>query len=81
LEGKSSSSDKSRSDDADGQQRKQMRKPTLVSFVAQMDRESVLLLSPDLLGETDELLVSMLNMEKLLRVDAEKKNMQPKFQA
>jgi len=46
-----------------------------------MDRESVLLLSPDLLGETDELLVSMLNMEKLLRVDAEKKNMQPKFQA
>jgi len=53
--------------------RTQLFKPSqsrsLVTFVAQMDRESVLLLSPDLLGETDELLVSMLKMQKLLQAD------------
>jgi len=47
---------------------------SLVTFVAQMDRDSVLLMSPDLLGETDELLVSIMNMQNVLRAEVEREN-------
>lgn len=50
------------------------RKRSQLTFIAQLDRESVLLLSPDLLGETDELLVSMMNLEKVLQEDKIKDN-------
>jgi len=44
----------------------------LLTFVAQMDREGVLILSPDLLGETTELRDSIGNIKECLRQDAVK---------
>ncbi len=51
---------------ADGKQTADAKR-CRVTFVAQMDRESVLLMSPDLLGETDELLASISNFARLMR--------------
>jgi len=47
---------------------------SILTFIAQMDRDSVLLVSPDLLGETDELLQSMRNLEKLLEMRVAREN-------
>jgi hypothetical protein len=42
---------------------------TKLSFITQMDKESVLIVSPDLLGETNELRQSMLNITTVLQRD------------
>jgi len=42
------------------------------TFVAQLDREGVLIASPDLLGESNELLDSINNIKECLRMDAAK---------
>jgi len=44
----------------------------LFTFVAQLDREGVLIVSPDLLGESNELTESINNIKECLRLDAVK---------
>jgi len=46
---------------------------TEITFIAQMTRESVLLVTPDLLGETTELIDSMKNINKVLTKEAREK--------
>ncbi len=46
----------------------------MLTFVAQMDREAVLIVSPDLLGETNELRQSILNIRHVLQQQAEGKD-------
>jgi hypothetical protein len=50
---------------------------TLLLWIAQLDREGILIFTPDLLGETDELFRSFHNLRTLLFDDRERREKEP----
>ena len=45
---------------------------TYLEFVAQLDKDGVLIVSPDLLGETNEIRMAVLNIKNILQLEKNK---------